>query len=79
MTKLTTWIAAVAVSASLVGCAGNGMVQDGPAPPMQADARVEVTNNNWSDMRVYIARGGMTVRLGTVTSMRTASLRSPAP
>jgi hypothetical protein len=77
MTKLTTWLAAAVVSASLVGCAGNGKVQDGPAPPAQADARVEVTNNNWADMRVFVERGGMRVRLGTVTSMRTASFRIP--
>lgn len=77
MTRLNTWVAAVAVGATMTGCAANSTVQDGPARPMEAAARVEVTNNNWSDMAVYVERGGMVNRLGTVTSMTSSSFRIP--
>jgi len=77
MTRVSTWIAAAAVALTATACASSGGVQTAPAAPEQSPARVEVTNNNWADMRVYAERGGMTVRLGTVSSMSTTSFRIP--
>lgn len=33
--------------------------------------RIRVTNNNWSDMTIYLVRSGSQQRLGTVTSQTT--------
>ncbi|MGH7482958.1 MAG: hypothetical protein ACRELV_12455 [Longimicrobiales bacterium] len=40
-------------------------------------ATVDVTNSHWSDINVYAIRGGMSVRLGTVTSMTSRTFRLP--
>ncbi|CAN5626629.1 hypothetical protein BH23GEM6_BH23GEM6_03600 [soil metagenome] len=48
-----------------------------PMPREYTDTRVEVTNNNWSAMRVYAVRGTSRFRLGTVTSMDTQVFRLP--
>jgi len=63
-------VAALALSLSLTACA-SGKPSAGPASPSPAgkSAQVQVTNNNWADMNVYLERAGMKVRLGTVTSM----------
>lgn len=37
-----------------------------------------VENHNWSDVNVYAVRDGLSVRLGTVTSMQTARFYVPA-
>jgi hypothetical protein len=80
MTRLTTWLATAAIGLSLTACAsgpaGNGP-QTAPAAPLEAQARVQVTNNNWADMRVYVERSGMRARLGTVTSMGTRTFTIP--
>jgi hypothetical protein len=49
------------------GCAyGNTTMHDAG---MQDDRTfIRVMNNNWSDMTIYLVRGGMQRRLGTVTS-----------
>jgi hypothetical protein len=49
------------------GCAhGNTTLDDAG---MQDDRTfIRVMNNNWSDMTIYLVRGGMQRRLGTVTS-----------
>jgi len=46
-------------------------------PAEFSEARVEVRNNNWSSMRVYVMRGTTRFRLGTVTSMNTEVFRLP--
>ncbi len=38
---------------------------------------VEVSNHNWSDVRIYILRGGNRFRLGTVTTMNTETFEVP--
>lgn len=58
---------------TLGACASREGPATGPLPPgaQEQEARVQVTNNNWSDMTVYAVRDGHRVRLGTVTSMAT--------
>lgn len=67
-------IAVLAISVSAAACAGAGSSKK-LAPELMT--RVEVTNNNWSDMVVYAVRNGMRIRLGTVTSMQTQRFRLP--
>lgn len=47
------------------------------ASDVRNDARVQVTNNNWSDVRVYVERDGVQIRLGAVTTMATEVFRLP--
>lgn len=43
----------------------------------ESTATVRVTNNNWSNVTVYLVYSGMRTRLGDVTSMRTERFRIP--
>lgn len=61
---------------TLGACASTGS-QRSPLPPEMTQTRVEVTNHNWSDMRVYVVRAGNRFRLGTVSSMATAVFSLP--
>ena len=36
---------------------------------------VRVVNHNWADMRIYLITGGRSIRLGTVTSLTTETLK----
>ena len=51
-------------------------------PPPAAEPRVpvtlHVTNSNWSDVRIYVVRGTMWMRLGTVTTNSTVDFTIPA-
>lgn len=40
--------------------------------------QIRVTNNNWSDMTIYLVRSGSQQRLGTVTSQTTRTFTVPA-
>jgi hypothetical protein len=79
MTRLTTRLAAAALALSFTACASGPAAgpQTAPAAPLGSQAQVQVTNNNWSDMRVYVERSGMRQRLGTVTSMGTRTFDIP--
>lgn len=72
-------LAALLMGLGSAACAGNAGGNEGPSPASN-ETMIEVTNNNWSDMVVYLrANGGMRQRLGMVTSMRRERLRiSPA-
>jgi hypothetical protein len=64
-------LVAVTLAASLTGCATTGGGQrsaDGSDPDRM---EVLVQNHNWADMNVYLERGGMRTRLGTVTTAST--------
>jgi hypothetical protein len=70
---------ALAVTATTVAaCGATANLQDRPGGPGDDVTRVEVTNDNWSDIRVYAERDGQRVRLGSVTTMRTEVFRLPA-
>jgi hypothetical protein len=64
----------------ITGCATTPHAQETSMFDAPADrgASVRVSNNNWSDMTVYVVRSGMRVRLGQVPSMSTRELRIPA-
>lgn len=75
--QLSRLATAAALSLTVAACAGGPSVQNGPLPPDGEATKVEVRNNNWSDMNVYVERSGMRQRLGTVTSMSVKSFRVP--
>ncbi|HEY7771198.1 hypothetical protein [Longimicrobium sp.] len=59
--------AAVLVGAACASSSGAGR------KPAADPVTVEVSNQNRRDVRVYVVRGGTSVRLGTVVSGRTAT------
>lgn len=56
---------------------GSAAGHDPADAPRRAATTVEVQNNNWLDMVVYVVRSGARVRLGMVTSMSKESFRVP--
>jgi len=62
------------------GCARHK--PDAASPPPPAEPRLpvalRVTNSNWSDVRIYVVRGTMWTRLGTVTTNSTVDFQIPA-
>lgn len=73
---MRTLSAAVAALAALGACAPSGQQPGQPVPAHTSTVRV--TNQNWSDMTVYVVQNGSRVRLGMVTSMSTSTFRLPA-
>jgi hypothetical protein len=61
--------------------ATTGCARHKPPTPI-SESRVpitlRVTNSNWSDVRIYVVRGTMWVRLGTVTTNSTVDFTIPA-
>src|SRR2546426_11421502 len=49
-----------------------------PAPEPRLPVALRVTNSNWSDVRIYVTRGTMWLRLGTVTTNSTVDFTIPA-
>jgi hypothetical protein len=49
-----------------------------PVPEPRGPVTLRVTNSNWSDVRIYLVRGAMWVRLGMVTTNGTAEFMIPA-
>ena len=49
-----------------------------PAPEPRLPVALRVTNSNWSDVRIYVVRGTMWMRLGTVTTNSTVDFQIPA-
>ncbi len=45
---------------------------------MTQSLALRVTNSNWSDVRIYVVRGTLRVRLGTVTTNSTVDFTIPA-
>ena len=48
-----------------------------PAPEPRLPVALRVTNSNWSDVRIYVVRGAMSLRLGTVTTNSTVDFTIP--
>jgi hypothetical protein len=48
-----------------------------PTPEQRLPVTLRVTNNNWSDMRIYVVRGSVSLRLGLVTTNSTAEFLIP--
>jgi|SRR5882724_5846301 len=49
-----------------------------PAAEPRLPVALRVTNSNWSDVRIYVARGTMWLRLGTVSTNSTVDFTIPA-
>ena len=49
-----------------------------PAAEPRFPVALRVTNSNWSDVRIYVVRGAMWMRLGTVTTNSTVDFQIPA-
>ena len=49
-----------------------------PAPEPRLPVALRVTNSNWSDVRIYVVRGALWFRLGTVTTNSTVDFTIPA-
>jgi hypothetical protein len=49
-----------------------------PAPEPRLPVALRVTNSNWLDVRIYVVRGTMSLRLGTVTTNSTVDFTIPA-
>lgn len=68
----------IAAATVLLGaCASGADPASSPFERTPPEVTVEVDNHNWSDMVVYAVRGGMRVRLGTVSAMSRG--RFPVP
>jgi hypothetical protein len=77
MTGLRCAVTALAMSLVVGACGvADSGARSAPAPRMER-ATVHVTNNNWSDVRIFAVYQGQRVRLGTVTSMGSQVLRIP--
>jgi hypothetical protein len=83
-------VALAAVTLSAGGCAygstmtDNSMTDEAMSDETMTDVAlsddrtvVRVTNNNWSDMTIYLLRSGARRRLGTVTSQSTHTFVVP--
>jgi hypothetical protein len=57
------------------GCAQ--LRQRGPAVGDEARAYVTVTNQSWSQMRIFVLAGGQRVRLGEVSGSQSARFEIP--
>src|SRR5436309_9879581 len=71
------WCAAPLATA---GCARHKPAAEStaPAPVARVPILLRVTNSNWSDVRIYLVRGSMWMRLGTVTTNSTVEFSVPA-
>jgi hypothetical protein len=65
----------LALSVNACGATHSASTADAPR---RAPTTVQVTNNNWSDMVIYVIRSTMRVRLGMVNSMNTTTFQLPA-
>ena len=70
------WCAAHPLASS--ACASRKAPQDAtPAPSRVEPVTLRVTNANWSDVRIYLVRSGMWLRLGLVTSQSSVEFTVP--
>jgi hypothetical protein len=60
---------------ALAGCAGHHRSDQAVAPDLPPMLRVE--NDNTSDMKVYLIRGGQRVRIGTANALGVTMLKLP--
>lgn len=75
--RLRSAIALCVVAGFLLhGCARPQSTFNREAPP-PPPITLEVINNNWSDMVVYVVRGGQRVRVLTVVSTMAEAIRLP--
>jgi len=61
-----------------VGCARHQAAPSATPVEPRSPVALRVTNSNWSDVRIYVVRGALRVRLGTVTTNSTVDFTIPA-
>jgi hypothetical protein len=68
---MMVWVASLTLSS---GCGGARSTSSQAADDQAADSEIaiEVENHNFSDIVIYLVRGGQTQRLGLVTGLSTA-------
>src|SRR5216117_2249364 len=77
---MVAWSVAAALAPALagVGCTRKRATADqAPAPENALPATLHVSNSNWSDVRIYLVRGGSWLRLGLVTTNGAADFEIP--
>ena len=71
----------VAHPLATAGCARHktdgSLAAPAPAAEPRLPVALRVTNSNWSDVRIYVVRGAMWLRLGTVTTNSTVDFTIP--
>lgn len=66
-------LAAVLAVLGLGGCGARGETIPGAAPELRTILTVE--NDNFSDMRIYVHRGGQRIRLGIANGTSTSTFK----
>jgi hypothetical protein len=74
MRHLTRLLTALMVAGGLAGCAHNPNAEPRIRP---RPTYVEVNNEAWLDMTIYVIDGAARMRLGTVGSTHSSTLRLP--
>ena len=77
------YVRTIALSAALLaaGCAPRRVAEPAPisdqAPTLDEDLVLQVSNNNWSDVVLYLVHDGRRVRFTVVTAARSAEFAIP--
>jgi len=79
MGRWTGWVVGLVAVLLGVGCGSPKSDSDQPEPVSHLDGEVsiEVESHNWSDVVIYLVRGGVAERLGMVTSLSTGTFVFP--
>lgn len=77
MLARTRGLLGLAAAALLAGACAHGKAATGGGQVGEMETVLQVSNNNWSDMNVYVVRGAMRQRLGTVGSLTTSKFKLP--
>ncbi len=80
MVGMRSWVAPVALASALIlaGCARSARQHRDPDPePAAGPTILRVTNNNTSDVDVYVSSGGDRRRLGMVVTGNTETFEIP--
>lgn len=76
--RRTRSLTAALVLALLAGCVTGGQGNDTADTTLDRAPRIRVHNDNWANVTVYAVREGLKIRLGTVTTGRSATFELPA-
>ncbi len=77
-TRFRLLVAVAWCAVALAGCAAKrSHPPPSSTPAIASPATLQVTNANWATVRIYLVRGSMWLRLGTVNSGATAAFDIP--
>lgn len=74
MRGMRSGIGSALLALALAGCGGHQNVETGVPP---GPTTLEVDNESFNDMRIYVVQGGQRFRVGEVTGKNTAILKLP--